>query len=62
MKITKAQGNGQAQCAGCKIRGIWNVQWMCFLYNIEGKEGVYCSKCVNEIRKEIIAHDQTRHV
>lgn len=23
---------------------------MCFLYKVEGKEGVYCKDCVNEFR------------
>ena len=50
MKITQAQGNGQGQCALCKKRGKWNVQWMCFLYEIEGKEGVYCKNCADEIK------------
>lgn len=50
MKITQAQGNGQGQCALCKKRGKWNVQWMCFLYKVEGKEGVYCKNCVDEFR------------
>ena len=50
MRITQAQGNGQGQCALCKKRGKWNVQWMCFLYEIEGKEGVYCKDCVDELR------------
>ena len=50
MKITQAQGNGQGQCALCKKRGKWNVQWMCFLYKVEGKEGVYCKNCVDELR------------
>ena len=30
MEITQAKGNGQGQCALCKKRGKWNVQWMCF--------------------------------
>ena len=50
MKITQAQGNGQGQCTLCKKRGKWNVQWMCFLYKIDGKEGVYCKDCVNELK------------
>ena len=50
MKITVAKGEGQGQCALCKKRGKWNVQWMCFLYKIEGREGVYCRECKNEIK------------
>lgn len=52
MKITHAQGNGQGQCALCAKRGKWNRQWMIFLYVIEGKEGVYCEKCVKELNEE----------
>lgn len=52
MKITQAQGNGQGQCALCKKRGKWNVQWMCFLYKIEGKEGVYCKHCADELKMQ----------
>lgn len=50
MKITKAQGNGQGQCALCKKRGKWNVNWMCFLYKVEGKDGVYCRSCADELK------------
>lgn len=49
MKITQAQGEGQAQCKLCKEHGIWNVNWMCFLYKIEDFDGVYCFKCVKKI-------------
>lgn len=52
MTITQAKGNGQGQCALCKKRGIWNVRWMCFLYRIEGKEEVYCKKCVDKLMAE----------
>lgn len=51
-KITQAQGNGQGQCALCKKRGKWNVQWMCFLYRVEGEEGVYCKSCADELVTE----------
>lgn len=50
LKITQAQGKGQGQCRLCKQRGKWNVQWMCFLYKIEGKDGVYCEQCKDEIK------------
>ena len=52
MKITQAQGNGQGQCALCRSRGKWNVQWMTFLYRVEGKDGVYCKRCVDELKGE----------
>lgn len=52
MKITQAQGNGQGQCAGCKKKGKWNVQWMTFLYKVEGKEGVYCKECIDLMKWE----------
>lgn len=50
MKITRAQGYGQGQCALCRKRGKWNVQWMCFLYRVDDKEGVYCKDCVAELK------------
>ena len=50
MKITQAQGNGQGQCVLCKKRGKWNVQWMCFLYKVEGQDGVYCKNCADELK------------
>ena len=52
MKIIQAQGNGQGQCTLCKKRGKWNVKWMCFLYEVEGKEGVYCKNCADELATE----------
>ena len=52
MKITKAQGYGQGQCTLCAERGRWNRQWMCFLYEIEGKEGVYCKNCVDALKAQ----------
>lgn len=50
VEIKRAKGNGQAQCRGCKNKDKWNVQWCDFLYEIEGKEGLYCFNCVKEIR------------
>lgn len=51
-KITQCQGEGQGSCKRCNDKGIWNVNWMCFLYKIEGLEGCYCEKCVKEIMRE----------
>lgn len=50
LKIKRASGNGQAQCKGCKNKGIWNVCWCTFFYKVEGKDGVYCQACVNEMK------------
>lgn len=52
MKITKCSGEGQGSCKRCTDNGKWNVNWMCFLYEIEGLDGCYCSDCVKEIQKE----------
>ena len=49
MKITQAQGNGQGRCALCEKRGKWNLQWMAFLFKVEGKDGVYCQNCADEL-------------
>lgn len=62
MKITQARGNGQGQCALCKKRGKWNVQWMCFLYEVEGKEGVYCKNCADELKiQKIIKRRESKN-
>lgn len=58
MKITQAQGNGQGQCTLCKKRGKQNVQWIDFLYKVEGKEGVYCKNCVDELRIQNIINSR----
>ena len=52
MKITTAKGEGQSQCRRCKERGIFNVCWCCFMFEIEGHEGHYCRECMEEIKKE----------
>lgn len=52
MKIKRAEGWGQGQCALCAKRGKWNRQWMTFLYEVEGKDGVYCEKCVKAMKIE----------
>ena len=49
LKITQCKGEGQGSCKMCTDNGIWNRQWMCFLYKIEGYEGCYCSDCTKEI-------------
>ena len=49
MKYGKAKGEGQSQCRRCKELGKWNVQWCCFMWTIEGKEGHYCTECKNII-------------
>lgn len=59
MKITRAKGEGQGQCRLCEQRGKWNRHWMCFLYKIEGKEGVYCSDCMNEIKLQKFLEEVT---
>ena len=49
LKVTQCKGEGQGSCKRCNDYGIWNRQWMCFLYEIEGYEGCYCSYCAEEI-------------
>lgn len=51
-KITRCKGDGQGSCKRCDDKGIWNRTWMCFLYRIEGHEGLYCDKCVKEIMNQ----------
>ena len=38
LKVTQCKGEGQGSCKRCNDYGIWNRQWMCFLYEIEGYE------------------------
>ena len=53
VKVTCCEGEGQGSCKRCVDKGIWNRMWMSFLYKIEGLEGCYCAKCVDEIMEEI---------
>lgn len=50
VKVIKCKGEGQGSCKMCNDNGIWNRSWMCFLYKIEGYEGIYCSECVKKIK------------
>lgn len=50
MKVTQCKGEGHGSCRRCSDKGIWNIKWMCFLYEIEGYEGCYCRDCVKEIQ------------
>lgn len=52
IKITQCKGEGQGSCKRCNDKGVWNREWMCFLYKIEGLEGCYCRECVDEIMRE----------
>ncbi|MCM1269384.1 MAG: hypothetical protein NC247_01995 [Ruminococcus flavefaciens] len=52
MKVTKCKGEGQGSCRRCTDNGKWNINWMCFLYKIDGMDGCYCGDCVAAIRQE----------
>jgi len=52
MEVKKCSGEGQGSCKRCNDKGKWNRAWMCFLYEIKGLEGCYCSNCVKEITEE----------
>lgn len=47
------RGRRSGSCKRCVDKGIWNRMWMSFLYKIEGLEGYYCAKCVDEITEEM---------
>lgn len=51
MNVVQCKGEGQGSCKRCIDNGKWNRMWMCFLYEIEGLDGCYCSDCVKEIIK-----------
>lgn len=48
-KVHQCSGDGQGSCKRCADNGKWNRNWMCFLYKIDGLDGCYCDKCVEEI-------------
>ena len=50
LKITQCKGEGQGSCKMCSDNGKWNINWMCFLYKIEGYDGCYCSDCVERVK------------
>lgn len=52
MKVRKCIGDGQGSCKRCSDNGKWNRSWMCFLFEIDGLDGVYCSDCMHEIAEE----------
>lgn len=56
MKVTQCTGEGMGSCKRCSDNGKWNMNWMCFLYKIEGYEGCYCSDCVKKIIQLIKKH------
>lgn len=58
MKVMRAKGEGQGSCRRCTERDTWNRTWMCFLWKIEGYDGVYCHTCTNEIIKENEQNEQ----
>ena len=50
--MQKCNGEGQGSCKRCNEKGIWNRNWMCFLYKVEGHDGIYCYECAKEIEEE----------
>lgn len=49
MIVRTAQGEGQGECILCKKRGRYVRQWMRFLYEVQGRDGVYCAQCIKEL-------------
>lgn len=60
LKITRCSGEGQGSCKGCNDKGKWNRNWMCFLYEIEGLDGCYCSDCVNDIKQSFVESEDDK--
>lgn len=48
-QLKQCVGNGLGFCKLCESRGKWSLNWMCFLYEIDGISGCYCWECANEI-------------
>ena len=53
LEIKQCSGEGLGSCKMCSDNGNWNRNWMCFLYRINGYEGVYCKECVDKITAKI---------
>lgn len=49
LRIEQCSGEGQGSCKMCSDNGKWNVNWMCFLYRVDGYDGIYCHECVEKI-------------
>nr|DAR00777.1 MAG TPA: PROTEIN/RNA Complex, archaeal, ribosomal, 50S, protein.0A [Caudoviricetes sp.] len=57
LKVTRCNGEGKGVCKRCKERKGFGLNWMSFLYKIEGYDGCYCFDCVKEILIEEEAED-----
>lgn len=54
--MKKCQGEGHGSCKRCNELGIWNMAWMCFLYEVEGHDGCYCEKHAKELEQNENIH------
>ena len=54
--MKKAEGNGQSQCYNCNKKGVYNVNWCCFMYQIENDNYThhYCEKCAKELENKVV--------
>lgn len=52
MKVYYRHGYGQSYCVRCEAAKKWGLHWDCFMFNIEGLDGVYCHSCVEAIASE----------
>lgn len=50
--MEKCSGEGQGTCKRCKDNGIWNSNWMSFLYKVDGYEGIYCYECAKYLEEQ----------
>lgn len=50
--MEKCSGDGQGTCKRCKDMGIWNRNWMSFLYKVEKYEGIYCYDCAKYLEEQ----------
>lgn len=53
IKYEQCSGEGQGDCALCEKEGRFAGNWMCFLYRLEGYDGIYCWDCVQKIQKGV---------
>lgn len=50
MIIKRCGGNGLGVCSRCESIHGFNRHWMTMLFEIEGLEGFFCSRCVDDLQ------------
>lgn len=49
--MKQCSGEGLGSCTKCEEQGKWNRSWMCFLFKVEGHDGIYCYEHAKELEE-----------